>query len=266
MIIEQPDAADRKEIERLWRTTFGDGDDFLIPYFSHLYEEKDCRVLRTDTCRVASFVHVIPMVLHARHHPFGNPDVQNRTFSDAALENQRSRTQIKKEGGCERSRFFSVGYVFGLMTHKDFRNRGLASLLLKTVMKEERNRGTDFLLLLPASLSLRSYYAQRGFRPVLFNSTVPVRSILTDTPYSEYRDFEMNSNENCLVISEKQYRTVMDCASREGLSSLSLYDDARAASSHSKDVIPRAMACCLNASENDFTLLEQAAGNLLMDV
>ena len=94
MIIEQPDAADRKEIERLWRTTFGDGDDFLIPYFSHLYEEKDCRVLRTDTCRVASFVHVIPMVLHARHHPFGNPDVQNRTFSDAALENQRSLTLI----------------------------------------------------------------------------------------------------------------------------------------------------------------------------
>ena len=228
MVIEHPAYEERTEIERLWRLTFHDDDAFLRPYFSHLYDEKHCYVLRTKEERITSFVHVIPLHLHTP------------------------------------KKTFHVGYFFGLMTRESLRQRGYGTSLIRQVLTEEQKQGRDFALLVPSTDSLRPYYERFGFRPALFVTERACRSLTCGTSYETYLEEEKRNNENYLTVTENHYLTVVENLQQEGTAFLTLHDSS-STRQYRGEKVSHGMALCLCAEERDFALIECAAGNLLMD-
>jgi len=65
-----------------------------------------------------------------------------------------------------------AAYLSGVMTHPDFRRRGLMNKLLNTSFEMIYARGFDYVFLLPQEKWLIEFYKKFGFEPVA-NATIP---------------------------------------------------------------------------------------------
>ena len=69
---------------------------------------------------------------------------------------------------------YRAGYIYGVATAQDERDKGHATRLMQLAVEQARRDGLDALVTIPASESLRGYYARLGFRgryPVTFTDT-----------------------------------------------------------------------------------------------
>lgn len=116
-----------------------------------------------------------------------------------------------------------LAYVYGAGTLRKYRARGFMSRLMKMAVAEASERGDTFIGLIPASDSLRRYYARFGFATVGFSRperyTAAHKFMLSDDfveaaqdPLQLYADFGrlMAMRPCCVQHSCTQFLTVMD--------------------------------------------------------
>ncbi len=107
----------------LWQEAFGDEESFIDRFLMHHYRSEQMLKIEAQGA-LASMLHLIP---------------------------------FEGEGG-ER-----IGYIYGVATAAEFRNRGYATQLLQEAIERGREAGFDALALIPAREELRRYYERLGF-------------------------------------------------------------------------------------------------------
>lgn len=71
-----------------------------------------------------------------------------------------------------------LAYISGACVHPDYRGQGLMHKLMQSVEEEERKRGTDALILIPANEKLRAYYGENfGFADAGFRYQIPASEL-----------------------------------------------------------------------------------------
>jgi ribosomal protein S18 acetylase RimI-like enzyme len=79
-------------------------------------------------------------------------------------------------------RNFPAAYVYAVATLPGFRRRGIAGALLEHAAAVMSARGTEALLLAPASDGLYDYYAKFGYKPCFYRKETEVDTAAYDTP------------------------------------------------------------------------------------
>lgn len=67
---------------------------------------------------------------------------------------------------------YQAMYFYAAATHPEYRHRGHMSRIIASAVSLCRERGTDFLYLVPGEASLYKYYSTFGFRTVFYARTV----------------------------------------------------------------------------------------------
>lgn len=86
-----------------------------------------------------------------------------------------------------------LAYISGACTHPEYRRIGVMERLMQRVKEEERAKGTDALILIPASEELRRYYAKHFH----FTDTAP-RYSLTIEQFIELKHLDIPRGYNSL--------------------------------------------------------------------
>lgn len=125
-MIRRARTCDRRDIFNIWKTCFGDRDEYIDFFLSGAYDPERC-LLFEDHGNTAAMLHLLPITL---------------------------------KDGVERS---DGDYVFAAATLPQYRKQGLMASLLERAERESESRGGKFLSLLPANERLYDYYARKGF-------------------------------------------------------------------------------------------------------
>lgn len=116
------------ELKTLWKLCFHDEDAYIDLYYSNRFKEQETLVYQTEN-KIAAMLTLMPATV--THH------------------NQESL----------------VRYVYAVATHPDHRRLGYAAALIKYA-NEEKELGYLGTFLVPASLSLFSYYEALGYKTI----------------------------------------------------------------------------------------------------
>ncbi len=118
---------DEKSLKSLWRTVFGDGDEYIDAFFRRLYFPGSAVVAASED-DIASAMYMIPA---------------------------KALMAVGKSLSC--------CYLYALATLPEYRGRGLGALVLDEITKAAFSRGFDCVCLSPAEESLFAYYEKLGF-------------------------------------------------------------------------------------------------------
>ncbi|MDR2469656.1 MAG: GNAT family N-acetyltransferase [Tannerella sp.] len=116
----------KQQLADLWKTSFGDSDDFIRLFFDRIYREENALTL-CENGRITAALHMIPC-------------------------------EMTCCGG-----IVPVAYVCGACTLPSERGKGRMSRLMKQATEVMRNRGDSLAVLIPASDRLYGFYARFGF-------------------------------------------------------------------------------------------------------
>lgn len=124
---------------------------------------------------------------------FGDGDDFLDIFFQTAYSPDRCRCVLAEDSVAAVLYWFDCGsgsqklaYIYAVVTHPDFRNRGLCRMLMENTHTLLKERGYDGALLVPQKESLRNMYASMGyrnagglhiFRCAAGNDPLPVRSV-----------------------------------------------------------------------------------------
>ena len=122
----------KKDMKELWKETFHDSDRYIDLIFDAYYSLEN------------SFV---------RYH-------ENRII--AAMLSVEYEFQILTNNGKKRP--IKGMYLCGLVTHPEWRKRGIMADLMKEAEEDIKARGFDLVFLIPADDHLRKYYKKMGYR------------------------------------------------------------------------------------------------------
>ncbi len=159
------------ECKSLWRSVFGDDDEFIDHFLSRYYNHDRMIHLNDADDKLTAMLHIIPMTT--------------------------------PEG-------YKVAYIYGVATHPDYRNRGYASKLIEMTLKQIANENYDYATLIPSSESLFDFYARFGFQrgecitltspdPFDFGSDDPSKNVIMYLPTSLHKDNNQQSNITQLI-------------------------------------------------------------------
>lgn len=124
-------ASDQQSLRPLWRQSFGDSDLFIRCYEEQLFHPNWVELARLSN-ETVSMLTVVPTVLCTA-----------------------------------RGERVPGGYIYGVATLPEHRNRGLASRLLHQAADRRLGHGMSFLSLVPDTPELLGYYRRTiGFQPV----------------------------------------------------------------------------------------------------
>jgi predicted acetyltransferase len=150
-----------EQVRNLWKTSFGETDEYLNFYFNTRYTNKYTLVYNLNNIAVSS----------AQFYPF------DMTFYDEYIKTE---------------------YVLGVCTHLNNRNMGYAKSILLHGIENAKNNGVDVLTLIPQEDYLFKIYEKFGFTEmfdvtdVLFKNKY-AKSInvheYTDSYFEELFDF-----------------------------------------------------------------------------
>ena len=118
---------DREGIKSLWKTVFGDTEQYIDLFLEQRFEPSQCVVAKSGQA-VTAMLFMLPFIL-------------------------------KQPDGEYRGR-----YIYAVATHPDFRSRGISTKLLDFAHDKAIAEGAALSALVPASESLFNYYAVRGFK------------------------------------------------------------------------------------------------------
>ena len=116
----------REDVKELWRLCFEDSEDFIELYFRRRFTEGNNYALKRDGKIVCAF-QMLPysFLLNGTELP--------------------------------------TVYGSGLCTHPDYRNRGLARILINDFLRDLREKGVMLKTLIPAEAWLADYYRSMGY-------------------------------------------------------------------------------------------------------
>lgn len=147
----------RKELKTLWKTCFGDSDEFVNLFFQKIYKPENCLYI-AENGAIISAVYMLPYTMTW----YGN--------------------------------VLPVGYIYAAATHPDYRNRGVMRKLLEQAFWKMKERGDFLTVLIPAEPWLFGYYEKSGYVASFSYSTETFRytehvdgtSILQITTFLHY--------------------------------------------------------------------------------
>jgi GNAT superfamily N-acetyltransferase len=132
----------RPHLRSLWKTCFpADSDRFIDLYFNFVYKNDETLIRLVDD-RPVSALQIIPYTLSiAGNHCQG-------------------------------------GYLSGIMTHPDHRNRGYMNELMHAALHRMQKSGFAYSFLIPQREMLVALYARYGFRLCDANPHPPINRVL----------------------------------------------------------------------------------------
>ncbi|GHT06264.1 hypothetical protein AGMMS49525_14370 [Bacteroidia bacterium] len=117
----------------LWKICFPeDSAVFVDLYFANLYKNEEVLITVIDDQPIA-FLQMLPCQI-----------------------------QIEEKN-------YSGGYIYGVMTHPDYRHKGYMNQLLTTALSSLKERACDYVFLIPQSPELAATYAKYGFQTPLLS-------------------------------------------------------------------------------------------------
>ena len=116
----------KRQLAELWKTSFGDSDDFIRLFFDRVYREENALTL-CENGRITAALHMIPYEMTC----------------------------------CES--IVPVAYVCGVGTLPSERGKGRMSRLMEQATVVMRNRGYSLAVLIPSSDRLYGFYERFGF-------------------------------------------------------------------------------------------------------
>ena len=127
-MIRQGQDADKNSLMQLWKLCFPkESERFIKFYFDKVYENDETLVY-IENCRPVASLQMIPYKIKAGNN------------------------------------LFLGGYIFGAMTHPDFRNKGHMAQLLNASFEEMIKKGYDYTFLIPQEKKLIGMYEKYGFK------------------------------------------------------------------------------------------------------
>lgn len=118
----------RSDLERLWRSCFGDSQAYIRYFFENRYVPENCLVYIDETVRrPVAMLHLLA-------------------------------TGISEDGGLA-----SAQYIYAACTREDYRKQGIMAQLIATALKLGASRGIKYSVTVPAETRLFRYYAHQGF-------------------------------------------------------------------------------------------------------
>ncbi len=123
-----PQDSMRSDLERLWRTCFGDSQEYIRYFFENRYVPENCLVYVDETIRrPVAMLHLL-------------------------------NVSIAEDGGLVPSQ-----YIYAACTRPDYRRQGLMRQLIEAAQKLGFSRKLKYSVTVPAEPRLFRYYARYGF-------------------------------------------------------------------------------------------------------
>ncbi|MBQ9901579.1 MAG: GNAT family N-acetyltransferase [Clostridia bacterium] len=132
-----PQDSMRSDLERLWRTCFGDSTEYIRYFFENRYVPENCLVYVDETVRrPVAMLHLLPV-------------------------------SISEDGGLVPSQ-----YIYAACTRPDYRRQGIMRELIETAQKLGQVRKLKYSVTVPAEPRLFRYYGRYGFEKCYKNRVV----------------------------------------------------------------------------------------------
>lgn len=133
------------EVRALWKSAFGDSDEFIDTFFECFGAGRYAHILLQGR-QLISMLFALPCSLHA-----------------AGVE-------------------YRAAYIYAVATDEAFRGRGCMAYLMHRVHTALCEQGCDAALLLPADARLWRYYGKLGYEACSMRTVSCVDAVLCDTP------------------------------------------------------------------------------------
>lgn len=121
-----PPAVAKEQLRELWHSVFGDDYEYIDAFFA-TYRCEDVVHTLSVGGMVVSSLYALPFTLYYD------------------------------------GKGFAAAYIYAVATAPEYRGRGYMALLMRNVERLLADNGVRFIYLLPASDSLRAYYARLGY-------------------------------------------------------------------------------------------------------
>ena len=132
-----PQDSMKSDLERLWRTCFGDTDEYIRYFFVNRYVPENCLVFVDDAVRrPVAMLHLLNLF-------------------------------IAEDGGLVPSQ-----YIYAACTRPDYRRQGIMRQLIEMAQKLGEYRNLKYSVTVPAQPRLFRYYARYGFEKCYKNRVV----------------------------------------------------------------------------------------------
>lgn len=171
----------RKEMEKLWKDTFGDSDEYINLIFDAYFDPERVMYHEAEGYVDAALLSV----------PYAFKTSSGKTLNGL--------------------------YLCGLATRKASRRKGIMTTLLNGINIKAEKEGFDFCFLIPANDGMRQYYKDRGFHDAFYKfnehyvkgHTFGAKDLPDIRPY-ENRDLTTTvdfllQNENLKITRENEY-------------------------------------------------------------
>ena len=167
--------------EEIWRTTFGDSDDFIALYSRTTFDPRRTHLLTTlDQSRALSHVQYLPYQMRYR------------------------------------DQWWRSGYISGAATASDQRGKGLVQHLMRASHQQMWRDGCLFAFLIPAEEWLYHFYRKMGYATLYGKRLTPtLAGKPTDRPsgeaWQQYRSWQAALAEHYPTVTHSyhQWRTLL---------------------------------------------------------
>ena len=174
--------------EDIWRTTFGDSDDFIALYSRTTFDPRRTHLLTApDQSRALSHVQYLPYLMRYR------------------------------------DQWWRAGYISGAATARDQRGKGLVQHLMRASHQQMWREGCLCAFLIPAEEWLYQFYRQMGYATLYGKRCTPTPEAKpTDLPSAEawqhYRSWQaaLAERRSTVTHSYHQWRTLRASLALEG--------------------------------------------------
>ncbi len=125
--------SNREEITKLWKTVFGDSEEYINTFLNNYFQPEFCYMAVEDGTAV-SMLMALPVAL------------QTATYE------------------------YDGRYIYAVSTHLSYRGRGISRKLTLFSEEEIKKDGGEFTCLVPAEKSLFNFYKAGGYKDFFYRS------------------------------------------------------------------------------------------------
>ncbi len=181
-------AEQQRLYEEIWRTTFGDSDDFIALYSRTTFDPRHTHLLTAlDQSHALSHVQYLPYLMRYR------------------------------------DQWWRTGYISGAATESDQRGKGLVQLLMRASHQQMWREDCLCAFLIPAEEWLYQFYRKMGYATLYGKRSTPaLQGEPTDLPSGEawqhyhYWQATLAERRPTVAHSYHQWRTLLESLALEG--------------------------------------------------
>lgn len=197
----------RKSLADLWHTVFGDDYDYINFIFKSEYQNDILCFAELDGEKAVSAFYLIKNILRF----------------DGKL--------------------YSGYYLYAAATLPEYRKFGIMSKLIKQAQAFCKEKGDDFITLVPSEESLYSYYSRLGFKDAMYRckgkynvSEIGTKEALTDD-ISEAEKIRQCFDGNVIYTTGNAFAYCKDCLDNAGLTFIKLCEESGALISNEEKLV-----------------------------